>query len=959
MSHSSRIFTVFYISLLAINFNWFISGGALLETEAPVRIVMGSLFIFFLPGLVWGEILGYKSRHPLETIALSFALTITVEILLLPIPFIFGAKIDLWINLLFGVCLLGIVLFYFRTKRKKDIEFLNQLFIPMKRPAPLNVSAFSIMIIIIFLSYGTYRWGEALTDIAGEKLLQLVFVRYYYSLPMTLHDLGLHPGDYPSNLVHLWEYLIAGWAKVIQSDPLPIFPHSRFIIPLFGFSGMYLLIRNIFKNEIKAEAVFWGVMIMCLGGFVLLSPSNMDWIKSDPYRLATAFMGTSHHGDTAMEILLALSAGLFLMTFRCPTKKNFFLLAGILSASFLWHPREFFQTAVYAGVFGITLFITPHPDKKALIKRWILAMAAFLIVAAVIFPITKSVMSIKSRGYDEFAIKRMAVNYAVSSENIFGIRNFFNFPFHFILAAGDSVFHASTKKSVADAFTKNWHYSLWLLLSALAIPILAVWGDRDDKRLTFFYLLLWLLVLVWNFGMLFVIILTYSEFLMTTPRILYIFSYIIISACIFTVATRLAYTTPAKRYYIAYLVGMLAFGFFIRLWWHSGTPYIGTVTKMLSLSALMSLILLISKRKSPAVDYKSSLLVPSVFGMLLIFLPITWEDLNANIMKIIKDSRPSVGWFGNSNIFGFSDKLIRYLRMLPPKQTFLANPLGNGLVSVYSPQYMAVVPNIVYTVISAYGALEEVRSGRHPLFIISEKPNPDNFIGMKPNYECPSFNWKGPNIITSKELSKVTALSLQGIGGGDFIFERAYSNGETVIKVSPSRRAEHGGPLVIQFGYALGGGGLSVKINSGQKIAFMISARHSGKVGKARLFIRDKTENGERIDSPIDGAEWRQYAVAKTIGNGSKDILSGIKWEPESDNEWLEIRNPRIFIFDKMNIDHKKVTDNLLKNNVDYILIDREYYNLLLPYFKKFCKDYDIVFENPERGEMVVRYRKG
>jgi len=90
-----KIFAVIAMGLLALNSFWFISGGALLQQEDPFRFVMGSLLIFLLPGMVWGEVLGFRSKHLLETISLSFALTLTSEVVLLPFPFLFSAGITL------------------------------------------------------------------------------------------------------------------------------------------------------------------------------------------------------------------------------------------------------------------------------------------------------------------------------------------------------------------------------------------------------------------------------------------------------------------------------------------------------------------------------------------------------------------------------------------------------------------------------------------------------------------------------------------------------------------------------------------------------------------------------------------------------------------------------------------------------------------------------------------------
>ena len=297
----NRIFTALFFIILLINFFWFISGGPPLEEENLLRLVLGSLTIFILPGLLWGEILGFRSNHFLETIALSFALTITIEIILLPVPFLFHATIRLWIVLLFILCIAGLLILIFKIGKNQELGFLAPLFESFKKDQ-FNLSNLLIVMILFILSYGTYRWGENITDIDGEKLIHLTYLRYYFNMPMILKDLSITRGVPPQNLIHLWEYLLAGWSSLIHMDPLPLFYRSRFVIPFLGFSSIYLLIRNIFLKALKSEIIFLTILFMCLGWFALLSPSSLDWIRQDPLRGIMSFMGSSHHADTAMEI---------------------------------------------------------------------------------------------------------------------------------------------------------------------------------------------------------------------------------------------------------------------------------------------------------------------------------------------------------------------------------------------------------------------------------------------------------------------------------------------------------------------------------------------------------------------------------------------------------------------------------------------------------------------------------
>ena len=55
-------------------------------------------------------------------------------------------------------------------------------------------------------------------------------------------------------------------------------------------------------------------------------------------------------------------------------------------------------------------------------------------------------------------------------------------------------------------------------------------------------------------------------------------------------------------------------------------------------------------------------------------------------------------------------------------------------------------------------------------------------------------------------------------------------------------------------------------------------------------------------------------------------------------------------------IDHQAVKEWLNRYAVDYILIEKNYYINLLPYFHRFPEDYNIVFNNKENGEFIARY---
>jgi hypothetical protein len=772
------VFSISCIIIISINLFWFISGSPPLITESPVRIIIGSLFIFLLPGLIWADILGFRSTHFLETIALSFALTLTIQIILLPIPFLFDSTIKLWIILLFVVSVLGVFILNFTHKR---IEFLTPLFSLFKQSPLLNISNLLIIITLMMISYGTYRWGEYFSEMSSEKLFHMMFIRRYYSLPQILNDFGPYPESFPLNLIHLWEYLIAGWSALINMDPLLLIFRARFVIPCLGFSGMYLLIKNIFSNKIVSELIFWGVLIMALGWLVLLSPSGLVFVPARSMRGVTAFMGTFHHADSAMDILIGLSTGLVLLTFRSPGWRNALLLSGVLVSTFMWHSREFFQVALYAGVFGVILFFTSSNfDRKINLKKWAMIMVIFFLVGLFFFGMIVKFSGLRQKWQPEqVKIKSIALRLAILPENLFGIRNLFNFPSKLLIKRSDTPL-LEMSKNIQNYLKKTWESPLWLILSALAVPCLILWGGKAEKTLALFYALLWLLALGWNSSMFLILAATYNEMFMSSSRILYIFSYILIADAMYLLTRQVVRKNTSYRNLFLLLFSMLGTGILLRWWWNSGKPYFYTISMVLSLFVIISFILsvfpktlyslipllstgllfywwwttskrhiyvtsvlfsllgllsfivllspkisrltisFISSRFSEKTRYtplKSSPFVSTVLGISFFFLPVLAENYAKVVPNFFTQYSHPIGWFSVGTPFGFSNQLITYLQSLPPKQTFLVYPFGEALISVYVPQHLVTMP-IIGIVGSDREITKEVEYGDHPLYLL-------------------------------------------------------------------------------------------------------------------------------------------------------------------------------------------------------------------------------------------------
>ncbi|MGV8124382.1 MAG: hypothetical protein AB2L14_31940 [Candidatus Xenobiia bacterium LiM19] len=560
--------------LLALATGWFKSRGVPIEFEDPLRIVLGGMIIFFIPGLIWGEFLGLHPTHSLETLAWSFIISLSIEFVAMLAAFMLAVTITAWVYMVLGASLAGLVLLLLRFRKGEPFRFAEPLMSPLEKSLKENVSHLLILVTMAFIARGAYAWGEDLFSINGEKLLHILFVMKYYSLPLVLPDLSVGPHVAAANMVNFWEFLIAGWARLIHCDPLPLFFRARFIIPLAGLPSMFLLTKSIIDDDRKAEGVFWTIILMVLGWWVLLSPSSLDYIKDEHLRGALAFMGTVHHADSAMDMLIAPCAALLFLLVRRTTLVHVALFAALLSITFLWHVREFFQIAMYTGILGLSILLFPSEEKKKMLKCWSVSIITIVAVAVMLLVAMKLTVPHTAFGYDEMTLKKTALSYAVMGKSFLGVRNLFCFPS--ILALSST----QTPGIIMDAATvfrmiPEWHVMPWLAVSLMAALALAFLGIREERRFSLFYLLLWFLSLSWTFSMLIIFVLTYSEIMIGTPRILYIFSYII-TGLGFTLLARYSVTEDRHSYYplifpllvilsAVIVEGLMKKGFFIPL----------------------------------------------------------------------------------------------------------------------------------------------------------------------------------------------------------------------------------------------------------------------------------------------------------------------------------------------------------------------------------------------------------
>ena len=111
-------------------------------------------------------------------------------------------------------------------------------------------------------------------------------------------------------------------------------------------------------------------------------------------------------------------------------------------------------------------------------------------------------------------------------------------------------------------------------------------------------------------------------------------------------------------------------------------------------------------------------------------------------------------------------------------------------------------------------------------------------------------------------------------------------------------------PRRIEFGYRPKENGFNLELQPGQEVLFIISARASHLEKRfpyynAVLYIQDKEDTNKTWDRnrvAIYKTSWERYIVSKTIRDVASEVSLGIDWKPQTENDWLEIKDVRVIV---------------------------------------------------------------
>jgi hypothetical protein len=315
-------------------------------------------------------------------------------------------------------------------------------------------------------------------------------------------------------------------------------------------------------------------------------------------------------------------------------------------------------------------------------------------------------------------IKRTALQYAVLPENLSTVRNFFHIPYTFMISSFGETEQIATWSELRKGLSRSWQLDLWLFLSGVAIVGLGVFGFKTDRALAMFLFWVWLLALAWNFSMLLVAALTYSEFFTTTQRLTYLFGYVAIADFLVALPSLLTGSKPptsgsaiARSAALAGTAAILGFGAW---WWQrqglpSGRLASNFVTVLMWLAAAWVIVGL----RAPlarARRYTSPVL--ALLPLILLAPFLGERALKSSEQPPLARAQPD--WFGKNNPFGLSPSLIEWVRGLPAGQTFLVSPGGRDCVHLYAAVYPVLFP-VVNDVLADRPDRALIDANQHPL----------------------------------------------------------------------------------------------------------------------------------------------------------------------------------------------------------------------------------------------------
>jgi len=333
------------------------------------------------------------------------------------------------------------------------------------------------------------------------------------------------PGEVaPPNGFFFWEFLLAAMSRLARLDCLEFSLRSRWLIPLLGLSGLYALTFELARSKRRTSLIISIVAIAILTTFLFRPPDDFQAIvnSGNHGRIITAFMGSIHHADTAMEILLPLMLAAFFRLRRSQDLPRLIVFALFILMSFFWHPRELFQTAWIAAMMMVTDLILQRRQVfwRLLKKVYAPAFAAYGIVVAALAAAVRFFAVGSADTGRELANKAALLGTTLREMHDWQFWTRLELPF---------IYHFHGVQPQIDLVPENVHLTAhWML--AVLLGCLLLKRSRWLHQFLSFVCVMWFLTLCWGPTQSVLGVATFSEILTSKSRFLFPWMVILLGA---------------------------------------------------------------------------------------------------------------------------------------------------------------------------------------------------------------------------------------------------------------------------------------------------------------------------------------------------------------------------------------------------------------------------------------------
>ena len=625
--------------------------------DAPWRIVAAGAMLTLVPGYTLRRAWGKRLAHPFDELARSAALSISVAALLATITVATAGTVARFLAFVLALTIGAMAASAIRTTRG---------IVPRARLL-WSRSDYLIAAVLAVFAVVAYRWASPLEGLDWEVGLQLIYVRQVASgLSTALPHIWLRPDIPVANGFFLWEYLLGAISVLAGVDPLIAATRSRWLIPALGIPAFFSWARAATGSTSTARRITAVALALAATQCINLSPDPLRALNEQ--RPLFSFLGTIHHADLALDVLLPL---LLAEAWRCmhgPATGRAAALAALVYATFLIHHRELFQVAWYVGLAGLMVVLVDRAERPRRLRGWIAAMLVLVAVTGVAASATRMIPSVREAQVGEVENREASLRLLADSRTLY-FEPLLRFRLHGT---------APTPTPPPDTYG-------WLTLLALMFPLLLV-ARRRMLRLGIYFMLLWVLTMSFGWTQWLLQSLTYSEILITKVRFLPVFGMLLVGTCV-AAASALGNAPVA-------IVAALAAGVAFAAAWPA------LVVRPVLLNAVAGYVLVaaiviafrargtaIRRRRLPA----SAITCFAIAVALM--LPAARADARHFWTAAVHDATEPSREIGVDNQAGVAAALLTALRTrVPPRSTVTVDPDSEQMIGAYAPVYGVPIP---------------------------------------------------------------------------------------------------------------------------------------------------------------------------------------------------------------------------------------------------------------------------